>query len=268
MTEALFKVEGDSFVPTELSGGPWHSGTLHGGAPAGLLAYCFERELNDASLQPARLSIDLLRPVPKAPLQVKVIPVRRGKRIALLEAELFSGDRLLAKATALFVKPASISLPNYAPSQSLAVPKPDQLQQESFSEILFSKAQGVPPGLHTTVCMRPITDLKEEGQGSAWLMLPVPVVQGIEGSAFQMVATLSDFGNGVGQLSLGHGMGTINCDVQLQLSRLPVGLWIALDSQTLLEPHGIGQATTTLFDESGRIGQVTQVVMPMGEFTG
>jgi len=38
MTEALFEVEGDGFLPTELSQGPWDPDALHGGAPAALMA--------------------------------------------------------------------------------------------------------------------------------------------------------------------------------------------------------------------------------------
>ncbi len=268
MSEVLFTVEGENFIPSELAGSPWHRSTLHGGAPSGLLAHCLECHLNDGSLQAARLSIDLLRPVPSSPLQVKVATIRKGKRIALLHADLFSGETLLAKASALFVKPSDITVPQHAPKLTMEMPGPQKLEEKSFAEILFQKAAGVPPGLHTTVRLRPVTNLSESGEGSAWIALPVPVIQDTVTTPFVQAATICDFGNGVGQLNLGKGMGTINSDIHLQLTRLPKSQWLGLQSQTLMEPHGIGQAHTVLHDEFGPIGMVSQVVMPMAEFAG
>ncbi|MBE0610510.1 MAG: thioesterase family protein [Dehalococcoidia bacterium] len=85
MPDAIFIREGDSFVPTDLARSPWGPQLLHGGPPAGLLARAIEHAVHDADMHPARVTIDLFRPVPKQPLQVEVEAVRQGNRIAVMQ---------------------------------------------------------------------------------------------------------------------------------------------------------------------------------------
>ena len=268
VTAVLFHSSADGFLPTELAGSPWQPGVLHGGAPAGLLAYCLERHISNPDLQPARLSIDLLRPVPRSPLKVTVRPLREGKRIVLLEASVFACDNLVALATGLFVKAQPVTLPEHAPRYRAKLDGPDGIETVSFREVLFGNSDSMPPGLHTTVQLRPVSRLQESGRGSAWISLPVPIIEGQPNSPFMLAALVSDFGNGVGQLSLGNNVGTINADVMLQLSRLPEGEWIGLESEALLDESGVGQVVTVLHDHIGRIGQVSQSIMPMASFVG
>lgn len=268
MKEALFNRVGNEFVPTGLAGSPWHSSLLHGGAPAGLLAFCLEQEASSNGLQPARLSIDLLRPVPNAPLCVEIRPLREGKRILLLEASLFADGKLVALASALFIKSMPLNLPDYAPKPKGGLPSPEQLDEVSFRDVLFGKSEDMPLGLHTTVRLRPASSLNETGAGCAWISLPADIIAGEQNSPFMLAALVSDFGNGVGQLSLGDGVGTINADIVLQLSRLPMGEWIGLECITLMDATGVGQVISSLYDERGRIGQVNQTVMPMPGFGG
>jgi len=263
--ETLFAVQGDTFIPTALAGSPWHPAMLHGGAPAGLLAYCLEREARLEGWQPAKLAIDLLRPVPKAPLGVSVSTRRKGNRIVHLEASLFSHDTVIAVANCLFIKPQELSLPAFAPRSNIEITPPDDLEAVSFRDILFGSGGSMPPGLHTTIQLRPVTALCGQGRGTAWIVLPVAIIEGQSNSPFMLAALASDFGNGVGQLRLGGNLGTINADIVLQLSRLPEGEWVGIDSTALLDATGVGQVLTTLYDTRGRIGQVSQTIMPMGE---
>ena len=264
--EVLFHPEADYFVPTSLAGSPWHPAMLHGGAPAGLLAYCLEQSVGNAALQPARLSLDLIRPVPSAPLQVVTRRIREGKRIVLEEGRLEAGGKTVAIATALFVQAQPVEIPETAPRRAPLEPLPHQLQPISFRDVFFTDNPDMPPGLHTTVALKPITHMTESGQGRAWLSLPVPVVAGHGNSPFMLAALMSDFCNGVGQLKLAANTGMINADIHLQLLRAPVGEWIGIDAQTLVQSGGIGMITAELHDLHGLIGQVNQTVMPTPEF--
>lgn len=267
MTEAvLFQREGDLFLPTELAGSPWHPAMLHGGAPAALLARCLEQSVNNRDLQPTRLTIDLIRPVPKAPLRVVLRNLRTGNRIALQEVTLFAADKPVAIATGLFIHTHPVQVPDYAPHQGCELPPPEQLDEISFRDVLFAGNLNMPSGLHTTVQMRPITALCEQGQGAAWLRLPASVLAGEPNTPFMLAALISDFSNGVGQLSIRPGQGTINADVSLQLLRLPRSEWIAIDARTLLQEDGIAMVQAQLFDTHGLIGQVTQSAMPMLDY--
>lgn len=268
MAEVLFRTDGKHYVPTALAGSPWHPAVLHGGAPAGLLAHCLESQVLAANMQPARLSIDLLRPVPKAPLNISVRPIRSGNRIMLLEGSLEAGGNLVALATALFVKAEPVSLPEYAPVYTGKLSDPEGIGSVSFQDVLFGQSGNMPPGLHTAVELRPASELKETGKGSAWIALPLKIVEGQVNSPFMLAALAADFGNGVGQLKLGENTGTINADVQLQLSRLPKGEWIGLDSEAFMDESGVGQVLTVMHDVHGRIGQVSQTILPMMGFGG
>ena len=50
-----------------------------------------------------RLTIDLLRPVPLQPLKVTHEVVRKGRQIAVVDAAIWWDDRLVSRASAMFV---------------------------------------------------------------------------------------------------------------------------------------------------------------------
>ena len=264
--EVLFLHQGDHYLPTELAGSPWHPAMLHGGAPAALLAHCLQQSVANSALQPSRLTIDLMRPVPKAPLAVSIRTIRNGKRIVLQEATLSSGGVAVAMATGLFVQAGAVTVPDYAPVQSSTLPQPDTLTETSFREVLFAGNVDMPGGLHTTVSLRPASQLCEQGQGKAWLFLPVKVVENHQNTPFMLAALVADFSNGVGQLSLGNNTGMINADITLQLYRLPVSEWIGLDARTLVHTNGVAMVQAQMFDTQGMVGQVMQSVIPTPEF--
>src|SRR6476660_3027613 len=85
---ALFERDGDRVVPTELCRGPWHPNACHGGAPSALFAtVCEQHEPGPASFV-ARLTVELMRPVPIAPLVLSVATIRPGKKVQWIEAHL------------------------------------------------------------------------------------------------------------------------------------------------------------------------------------
>ena len=111
MADALYETDGDRFRPTELTRGPWSADAQHGGPPAALLAFCVERHAGTADTQVARMTVELLRPVPLVPLAVTVRTLRPGKKVQLVEATLRAGDGEVARATALRIRIADLPLP-------------------------------------------------------------------------------------------------------------------------------------------------------------
>ena len=71
----LFERRGEHFLPTEHCASPWGPVTIHGGASIGLLAWALEQQMPPNMLL-ARLTVDLFRPVPRAPLGVAARLVR------------------------------------------------------------------------------------------------------------------------------------------------------------------------------------------------
>ena len=108
MDEAVFTHSGEGrFVASELARGPWDQGALHGGAPAALLMREFERLETAPELQLARVTYELLRPVPVGELSVAAEVVRPGRRVRLLEGAITTPDGTeVVRARALQVRGA------------------------------------------------------------------------------------------------------------------------------------------------------------------
>jgi hypothetical protein len=65
MRHAFFVSDGDRFVATEHTRGPWSVEHQHGGPSSALLARAVERAVaDDPAFQIARLSVELMAPVP------------------------------------------------------------------------------------------------------------------------------------------------------------------------------------------------------------
>lgn len=267
MDDVLFRREGGSFVPTDLAGSPWGSGLLHGGAPAALLAYGVEGA-QAPGLLPARMTIDLFRPVPKAPLELRTREVRTGRRIQVLETSLWHEDREMCRATSLLLRPSEIDLPATARPDAALPADPESLPTGSLMPE-STRREGAPQGLHTTIQVKRITppNTGEGGRHAAWIRIPVPVVEGEANSPLVRVAGTSDFGNGLANIRVDGNTGFINADINLHLYREAVGEWICLDAHSSAGNNGLGLIRTTIYDQAGPLGCAVQSIManPRGD---
>src|SRR5215211_7262063 len=105
--DALFVPDGDGFVATEHTEGPWSTEHQHGGPVCALLARTVETVPTLVPMRCGRLTVDLMRTVPVGRLTTAVRVVRDGKRIQLVEAGLFHDGLEVAHATALRVRVGS-----------------------------------------------------------------------------------------------------------------------------------------------------------------
>src|ERR1700723_824497 len=111
MTErSVFTITDGQIVANGLARGPWDPDAQHGGAPAALLAREFEHTVSpDDGLAFARLTYELLRPVPLGPLDVRAELVRPGKRVQLLDGSITTPDGLeVVRARAVRVRAADV----------------------------------------------------------------------------------------------------------------------------------------------------------------
>src|SRR5699024_9903120 len=115
MTNALFTVLDDGrFLPTELSRGPWSPHALHGGPTTILMAREAERVLGDTGRAhvPVRITVDLERPVPLAPLTVETEIVRPGRKIQVAQIHISDEDGTrLAAGSVLAIRREPVDLP-------------------------------------------------------------------------------------------------------------------------------------------------------------
>ena len=266
MTEALFEPDGSSFVPTALARGPWDPGALHGGPPSALLARAIEAVPgpDGVDLLVARLTVELLRPIPLAPLAVTTDVVRPGRRIQLVDAvlSLAADGQEVARARALRIRTTAVSLPYEDPVRGplLATAPPPAPP---------NGASATPPVLDGGVAFHShAIDLRMvegawdvPGPVAVWGRLLASIVPDEEPSPLQRVMAQADMGNGVSAIVGFETHLFINPELSVHLWRQPAGEWMAMRSHTVLGSSGIGLAQSALFDAKGHIGHAEQSLL-------
>jgi len=260
MSESLFVPDGDRFVPTPLCRGPWSPDAQHGGPPAALLARAVEHAAGPDDLAVARLTIELLRPVPLAPLTAAARIVRPGRKVQLVEATLDAGGTTVARAVALRIRTRALPVPPGVPPAPPPFPLP------------AAGRDGRPPwgdGLARPAFHSDAVDhrfvaggFETPGPAIDWIRLRVPLVAGEPTSPLARVAAAADFGNGISWvLSRLEGWLFINPDLTIHLHRHPAGEWVALEAVTHVGGQGTGLAESRLWDERGPIGRSLQSLL-------
>ena len=241
-----------------LARGPWDHGMLHGGAVSGLVGWAIEGAGPGPGFVLTRLTVELWHPVPLAPLELSARPVRRGRRVAVVDAEVRHAGRVLVRASgqwALASSAAPLAAAGAMPVEAGVPERPRQAVDPADGDIEYPR-----PGFNCDAAeLRPLRGSTEEsGPGTVWARLLHPVVAGFPLTPLQRAATLSDLGAAVGWEWSPRGAAFINPDVTLQLVRYPRGEWVCLDSRTSAGPDGVGMCETVLWDDFGRFGRVLQ----------
>jgi hypothetical protein len=251
MLDAFYYPDGERFVSGELTRGPWDPGAQHGGPPAALMARAAEHALSRPDLQLARFTVELLRPVPIAPLVVETTIVRTGRAVGWIDVGLSAAGVEVARGRALSIRTSDLPLP--PPQLPLAPPGPHQGGERAF----FPTGQDA--GYHTAMEYRFLDGgFVEAGPARVWMRMRVPLVAGEAPTPWQRVLCAADSGNGVSGVLDYHRFTFVNPDLTVHLHRQPLGEWVLLDARTVIEPSGVGLATSTISDEHGPLGHGLQ----------
>ncbi|GAC1435552.1 MAG: thioesterase family protein [Solirubrobacteraceae bacterium] len=253
----VFRSDGDRYVPTPHARGPWDPHALHGGAPAALLAGAVEAFEPQQALRVARLSYEFLRPVPLAPLELRLAILRPGRRVQLIGAALHDADGAeVCRLTALRLAraPAVLDGPGPAPRPGSA---PKELSSTPF-------ALGTPPRKSfatSTMEMRFAAGGAAPGPADVWMRLRRPLLDGREPTPLMRIAAAADFGNGVAaELDFARTV-FINPDLTIHIAREPAGEWVLLRARTLIERGEGSIALALLHDERGQLGVAAQSLL-------
>lgn len=224
----------------------------HGGAPASLIAWAVERMPMREPMHVARMTLDLLRPVPVAPLEIKIDVQREGRKIQVCNVTLLHEGVACVRATVLKVRQAETELPDDVIDEQVTLPGPEQGRD---SRIRFNKYESFADGM----TLRPVRgSFGELGPGAVWFRAHRSIVEGEPITPLMRAAMTGDFCNGVSSVLDFNEWIFINADLTISLSRMPVGEWILLDAQTWLGDHGAGLAFAKLGDERGYFGRAIQ----------
>jgi hypothetical protein len=250
VTDAFFEQDGDLLVPSELTRGPWDPDAQHAGPPCALVARAVERFEPRAGMRVGRITLEILRPVPLAPLSVQVELARPGRSVELLEATLSGPEGELIRARAWRLQSSELRLDEHEPPP----PGPEAGVHGEFF------ATGEEVGYHTAMEYRFLTGgFVEPGPATVWMRPRVPLVAGEETSPLERIFITADSGNGVSAALDWRSTIFINTDLTVHLLREPVGDWVCLDAVTHVD--GLGMADSALYDERGRIGRAVQTLL-------
>jgi acyl-CoA thioesterase len=248
--ESLYVAEGGRFIATEQTRGPWSAEHQHGGPVAALLARELERAVGDAQFQPARVTLEFLKPLPIAPIEVKTTLTREGRKVRTAVATASVKGEPIARAEALFMRRREVE----ASAQPPFAPLPSPATLAPYSFVFFRS----PVGYHTAMESRLVRGEWPSGAMTIWMRLKIPVVAGEKPSPLQRVLVAADSGNGVSAAIDPLRFTFLNADLTLHLHRPLDGEWVCLDAATTVSPGGIGLAECALSDERGPIGRSLQ----------
>ena len=262
---SLFATEGDHYLPSEHTRGPWDPKALHGGAAAALITRCFERNLDSPELTFGRLGFEFLRPIPMAPLEVEVALVRPGRRVQELHATLTSEGELIGRAGALLVRAvgdgipeAATDLPRMAPPENGREASPEDAAEAGHDSGLIAGSTGFGS---TGMEIRWLDQPWSAGPARVWMRPRRHLLPGEPMSPLALVAAAADFGNGVGAALPFDRFLFINADLTLHLQLAPEGEWIGLDARTLISVGGPALAESVIHSGTGAIGRAFQTLV-------
>jgi hypothetical protein len=207
--------------------------------------------------QVARVTFEILRPVPIGVVSVAAEVVRPGRSVQMIEGVLRGEDGVeLVKARAWRIRAAEIEIPERVETTPAPPPGPEQGDEPEF----FRTGQAV--GYHTAMEWRSVGGgFHEAGPATVWMRMGCRLVAGEEPTPLQRTLVAADVGNGISWVLNWERYLFINVDLSVHLERMPEGEWVCVDAVTLPQRNGIGTAESVLSDERGRIGRAAQALM-------
>ena len=253
--EAIYRVEGANVDTSAFAGGPWDPRLQHGAAPSALICWAVERRPSATPMRVARLTVDLMRPVPVAPLTLAIEVLREGKKIQLVSVRLLANGTEVVRATVLRIRREERALP------SSAFTPPHDMRGPETSSDPMTDGMGQTPFL-SGISMRVARgSFRLPGPAAVWYRATRPIVDGAPLSPLMRAAIAADFCNGTSAVLDFTKWTFINGDLTLSLAREPVGEWILLDAETWAGPDSIGIAAARLADRDGYFGRAVQSVL-------
>ena len=180
-------------------------------------------------MQVVRITVDLLRPVPIAPLKIRTEVLREGRKIQLCAVTLAPRKRR---------RRASDRAQDPSRRARAAA---DGRRRESDSARTRSRATRGHPAREAERVHPRLGAARRAGRNFAsldpaaiWFRVERPLFEGQVPTPLRRVAMIGDFCNGVSTLLDFRSWTFINGDLTISLARLPVGDWILLDAQSWL----------------------------------
>ena len=243
------------FRASELTRGPWDDHHQHAGPPVALVCRAVEQVAREHGLTHiARLTANLLRPVPIGDLGVEVSADYVGRNAGHFSARLLADGKEVGRFTLLAQRASPVALPGDLAGH----PLPQAPRAPEDSQALQFPFAGRVIGYADLVQTRLAEGTFWAGPCAVWFRMRHPLVEGEALSPYQRVAVAADSGNGISAVLDFEHYTFVNADLTINLLRPPAGEWICLQARTAWGPQGGGLAESALYDAQGLIGHATQ----------
>ena len=251
-----------SFDPTEYARSGWSDDMVNGPALVGLAAWSLELQYGSDGFTPARFTADLFRPARRVRTVVRARTVRDGRRIRIARCDIVQDGVVMAEATVVQYRMSGPPPGRewVAPHSFLAPPAgaggtcPAYVVGSDDAGWGGSVGSGGGVDAHQNVSRKRVYHRTAE------------LVAGEVASPFVRAVIAAEATSLVTNLGT-EGIGYINGDLTVALSRLPVGDCIGVQADSHWCDDGISVGGSTLFDDLGPfgIGMVTAIANPAAQ---
>jgi hypothetical protein len=255
--EGFFRPDGECLVPAVFATSPWGE-VLHGRLIGGLTARAAEQaRTGDPELACSRLTVDLFRSVPLAPVRVTTRPVRTGRRIAVLEVTVEQDDVPVGQGRAVLLRRSEQPAGQFRQLPAWDAPTPLQLgpplssPARQWTPPWDSWRVSRPDGPDGPATASPAT--ASPMTGGLWIRDTHPLVDGEELTPLVRLAMAADLASPVSNYS-DRGLSFINADYTVYLGREPEGEYVGIQPSAHISERGVAAGHCVLHDLRGPVG--------------
>lgn len=242
----FYTFDGEAWTPTAVSRSPWNPHATNGISIAGLLMHLAEQVEAPAPMTPVHATIDILRVVPFGPCTTRTEVTRPGKKMQMLETSLLANGEIVARARVLRAREADspiLDAPIDYPTPEAAEGAPGHFpENHHLGLVIETRSVGGGPG---------------DNRGAIWARF-AELAPGVPIQGVVQAAMLSDFGGGLARVIDNTKFSFANLDISMHLARRPVGEWMLVEANCLLQGKGVGVSNMILADRHGQFGRAHQ----------
>ncbi len=241
------------FHPTESALSRWGNDSLNGPAVVGLAARALETQHGMDGFLPTRLTTDLFKAAHRVPTEVRTRLIRDGRRIRNCECDVLQGGVLVARATMVAYR------------QSQPPPGEEWVPRQSFPTPAGVCGPAYLIGSDASAWSQGGTGHQNTARKRVYHRT-IDVVEGEQPSPFVRTVVAAEATSLVTNMGT-RGIGYINGDLTVGMSRLPVGDYVGVQADSHWCNDGISVGSATLFDDTGPFGTaiVTAIANPAAQ---